>query len=110
MNLTREEAISIIVERSIPKNGCLILTTENWNKWREGYPTIRWKGKEMTVARFVCGTKGKLVTRHKCHNKACIDPLHLMIGTSEDNWNDNKYSPFKMPIHYGNNESEYVVT
>ncbi|XHY14232.1 hypothetical protein NeNHUV3_15110 [Nereida sp. NH-UV-3] len=30
------------------------------------------------------------VVRHKCHNRRCINPLHLTHGTQRDNLNDTR--------------------
>jgi len=34
------------------------------------------------------GDPGDMVVRHLCHNRACLNPEHLAIGTVQDNTND----------------------
>ena len=36
---------------------------------------------------------GDAVVRHLCHNKRCLAPWHLAIGTHEDNARDNATNP-----------------
>lgn len=32
----------------------------------------------------------RLMVRHICHNKLCVNPEHLKLGTAKDNADDNK--------------------
>jgi len=34
-----------------------------------------------------------LMVRHLCHNKRCINPAHLAVGTAKDNMEDNRTHP-----------------
>lgn len=34
-----------------------------------------------------------LLVRHTCHNKLCVNPKHLLLGTDKNNCDDNKVSP-----------------
>lgn len=35
------------------------------------------------------GELGDLLVRHRCHNRVCCNPEHLVSGTNLDNWHDS---------------------
>ena len=85
------------------EDGCLLLSADTWDLWLEGYPAVQYtKGPRLptTLARIINNTPKGLVTRHRCHRKACIEKDHLVSGTRQENSNDNKYEAFTMPLHY----------
>ena len=47
------------------------------------YQLIYWAGNALIPS-------SKDVVRHKCHNRRCINPLHLTHGTQLDNVNDTR--------------------
>lgn len=72
-------------------NGCW-----NWQKScrTAGYGQIFINGKNAPVHKFVYEfIHGKLpegiVVRHKCHNRKCCNPDHLLAGTHTDNYHDS---------------------
>jgi len=58
-----------------------------------GYGTINIDGNRGTVNRQVCervyGAANGRLSRHSCHNKACINPRHLSWGTPMQNVHDS---------------------
>lgn len=61
-----------------------------------GYGSTRWLGVQITLHRLAyckahgitpSDIKGKVV-RHTCDNPRCINPEHLVIGSSQDNIDD----------------------
>lgn len=64
-----------------------------FGKDKAGYGTIRINGNRATVNRQVCervyGFANGLLSRHSCHNKACINPRHLSWGTPMQNVHDS---------------------
>ncbi|EBO9780709.1 hypothetical protein ZD92_20245 [Salmonella enterica subsp. enterica] len=69
-----------------------------WQNYRseDGYGIQKYRGKTVKAHRLAyCQANGLelkditgLVVRHKCDNPACINPLHLEIGTQADNNRD----------------------
>lgn len=62
---------------------------------KDGYIHITRNSKNYLIHRWVYEKiKGKipdgLVIRHLCHNRNCINPDHLEVGTSQDNMDDMK--------------------
>ena len=63
---------------------------------KEGYFKIRYKGNNQYAHRVAyCESKGislesirGLLVRHTCDNPRCINPQHLLLGTSQDNMDD----------------------
>lgn len=59
-----------------------------------GYPGINYNGQRLSkVHRHVYRIINKdlpegLLVRHRCHNKRCLNPLHLDVGTHKDNAKD----------------------
>jgi hypothetical protein len=74
------------------KTGCWNITSHRVHK-STGYTDIDIKGKRYRVHRAVYISingeipEGKII-RHKCHNKRCMNPNHLLIGTKKDNTQD----------------------
>lgn len=68
--------------RVIEENGCHSLRGS-----RAKYPEV---GDHVRIARFLLGLeKGNpLEARHTCDNAWCINPDHLVAGTSQDNHDD----------------------
>ena len=75
----------------IDDNGCFVCTSHK--RWKNHYPQCRWNGKTSNIHRVIFREcfgeipKG-LDIRHKCDNKACINPEHMELGTRQDNVND----------------------
>ncbi|MGO4274054.1 HNH endonuclease [Paenibacillus sp. TAF58] len=79
------------IKYNINENGCYICTSHAKNAW--GYPLINIKKKSKYVHRVIYEEHhGKLtseqIVRHKCDIRDCINPLHLIVGTHQDNVED----------------------
>lgn len=73
-----------------------------WGLDKEGYAISTFHYKQTRVAKVVLEDylgrplKTGEVTRHLCHNKACVEISHLTPGTHKDNYLDN-YKVGKLP-------------
>jgi hypothetical protein len=77
-------------EHALDGNGCWVCLKAYSSN---GYPYMRRNGKQQTVARWAYENKfGPIekgqVLRHKCDNKGCINPDHMMLGSTKDNVRD----------------------
>ena len=76
------------IENIIPSSGCWI-----WDgpySWQGGYGKCKINKKSDFAHRISYKLwKGKIpkqfVVRHKCDNKFCVNPDHLILGTKKDN-------------------------
>ena len=70
-------------------NGCLVTPTVSPRK-------LRFRGFQDRAYRFVYCVLNRYpassdeVVRHQCHNRRCINPDHLLIGSKADNLRDNR--------------------
>jgi hypothetical protein len=61
---------------------------------REGYGTMRIDGRHLQPHRYACILQNgspptpKLVARHTCNVKRCVNPRHMLWGTDQDNMDD----------------------
>lgn len=79
------------IEYVVNENGCHICTSHA--KDTSGYPSMSYRDKKTRIHRYIYeqhyGSIPKgMVIRHKCDDRACINPLHLEIGTQNDNIQD----------------------
>jgi hypothetical protein len=68
-----------------PNTGCLL--------WvgpidRQGYPRVRFGGKMTRVARLICDAPDGMKALHRCDQPACVESLHLYVGTAAENTGD----------------------
>lgn len=82
----------IVDNITIDSNNCW-----NWNKScsSSGYGQIMINSIRYNVHRYVYEEVNgllptNLVVRHKCHNKKCCNPEHLISGTRSENYEDSR--------------------
>jgi len=84
----RRRAFSLIREARKGENGCLVTDTERPRK-------VRFNGQQWEAYRFIYCVLNEVaasrdhVIRHRCHNRGCINPEHLEIGSQRDNKRDD---------------------
>ena len=76
----------------VSDKGCHICTSHALRNG-VGYPTTCYKGKTITVVRFLWLMSGKelpegMVTRHTCDDPLCINLQHIVLGTPLQNNQD----------------------
>lgn len=73
-----------------PNTGCW-LWTGLVNK-NTGRAFFYWEGRTRSAARFALRADGRdpgsRQANHTCHNKMCVNPKHLYVGTQKDNIRD----------------------
>ena len=84
----RQRALSLLADTRETETGCLVTATETPRK-------VIFRGRQVYAYRFVhCVLEGVIVgrdwvVRHRCHNRVCVNPAHLTLGTQADNKRDD---------------------
>lgn len=84
----RQRAFSLIEDARRDENGCIVTDTQKPRK-------IRFNGHQWEAYRFVYCVLNEViasrdyVVRHRCHNRLCINPGHLIGGAQADNKRDD---------------------
>jgi hypothetical protein len=84
----RQRALSLIAAGITTDTGCIETHTNAVRK-------VRFKGQQYAAYRFIYCTLNEVtpsfeeVIRHRCHNRRCINPTHLDIGSRADNKRDD---------------------
>lgn len=83
----RERVRELLADTQRDDNGCLVTNTATPRK-------LRFRDGQDRAYRFVYCITAQLaasseqVVRHRCHNRRCINPDHLIIGDRRDNLRD----------------------
>lgn len=84
----RKRALSLIAAGTITDTGCIVTDTTAVRK-------VRFMGAQYQAYRFIYCALNDItpsfeeVIRHRCHNRRCINPAHLEIGSRADNKRDD---------------------
>lgn len=84
----RERALSLIAAGTRTDTGCIVTDTAAVRK-------VRFHGAQYAAYRFIYCVLNDVspsfeeVVRHRCHNRRCINPAHLEIGSRADNKRDD---------------------
>jgi hypothetical protein len=84
----RQRAFALITAGTLLDTGCIVTDTAAVRK-------VRFKGNQYAAYRFIyCALNDATpsfeeVIRHRCHNRRCINPAHLEIGSRADNKHDD---------------------
>ena len=84
----RARAKALVAAGRPAENGCIVTDTTAVRK-------VRFHGHQFPAYRFIyCALTGTIaswdeVIRHRCHNRNCINPAHLEIGSRGDNRRDD---------------------
>ncbi|SDJ39010.1 HNH endonuclease [Lutimaribacter saemankumensis] len=84
----RQRALSLTEDAREDDRGCLVTDTEKPRK-------VRFRGRQVDAYRFIYCVLNQAIAsrdhviRHRCHNRLCINPDHLEIGSQADNKRDD---------------------
>lgn len=84
----RQRALSLVAEGNRTDDGCIVTPTKAIRK-------VRFRGNQYPAYRFIYCALNEIapsfeqVVRHRCHNRRCINPDHLTIGSRADNKQDD---------------------
>ncbi|MBB5723215.1 hypothetical protein FHS72_002852 [Loktanella ponticola] len=77
----------LLADTTVDDNGCKVTDTK-------GPRRVRFNGKSDRAYRFVLAVRSNYapstdeLVRHRCHNRLCVNPEHLLFGSRLDNWLD----------------------
>lgn len=84
----RQRALSLVAAGTATDTGCIETPTLAVRK-------VRFRGEQYAAYRFIyCALNDvtpsfEEVVRHRCHNRRCINPAHLELGSRADNKRDD---------------------
>ncbi|MXQ09548.1 hypothetical protein GQ651_17010 [Alphaproteobacteria bacterium GH1-50] len=84
----RQRALSLLEDTRETAEGCWVTNTAAPRK-------VTFRGHQLPAYRFVhCVLERHIVgrdwvVRHRCHNRLCMRPEHLILGTQADNKRDD---------------------
>jgi len=84
----RERALTLIAAGTRTDTGCIVTDTAAIRK-------VRFHSAQYAAYRFIYCVLNDVspsfeeVIRHRCHNRRCINPAHLEIGSRADNKRDD---------------------
>jgi hypothetical protein len=84
----RQRALSLLDDCTTQPNGCITTPTTAPRK-------VKFRGRQVTAYRFIhCVLTHAIasedhVVRHRCHNRLCVNPAHLELGSQADNKRDD---------------------
>ena len=80
---------AILADTTTDENGCMVSATKQPRKVR----VFGWQDRAyrfvFCIANRIALTRDQVV-RHRCHNRRCVNPVHLEVGSRADNIQDER--------------------
>ena len=84
----QKRALSLIEDGRVTETGCIVTDTATPRKVVfHGRQTYAYRFIHCVLERAVAGRDQ--VVRHRCHERLCVNPEHLTLGTQADNKRDD---------------------